>query len=327
MRLRMFASTATVALALALGTAPAALAQNTQSLTKKEAKKLLKQSEKDLKKAKKAGNRGDGDAAAEHASNFAQNMNRLNRGLSASHMSDHEMLDVAAKVDEATLRHKQVLEDLLAGDQLPEQARSHVADALAASLRGHDTATLAVLTRGQVNLDNGMLTNASARSAMRKNNALVKQAQRAQKRGDNATVGRSVDQFTANMGTINNAIEHGQVEQSDAISVFDRVNNNTRRHISKLEDLLGTVPEEAQAGIQRALDNSMRGRDMATQALQRSRAASIMAGRPGGAGSRGGFGGNSQGAGGGRPGGAGGGRPSGAGGGPPSGRPGGGPPN
>ena len=109
----------------------------------------------------------------------------------------------------------------------------------------------------------------------------MRQAERAQKRGDNATVGRSIDQLAANMGTINNAIEHGQVEQSDAISVFDRVNNNTSRHISKLEDLLGTVPEEAQAGIQRALDNSVRGRDMATQALQRSRAASIMTGRRG----------------------------------------------
>ena len=164
-----------------------------------------------------------------------------------------------------------------------------------------------------------MLNNQSAKAAMRKNNALVKQAERAQKRGDNATVGRSVDQFTANMGTINNAIEHGQVEQSDAISVFDRVNNNTSRHISKLEDLLGTVPEEAQAGIQRALDNSVRGRDMATQALQRSRAAGIMAGRRDTTGAPAGIGG--------RPSGAGGGRPSGVGGGPPSGRPGGGPPN
>jgi hypothetical protein len=309
-----------VALALALGTAPAALAQNTQSLTKKEAKKLLKQSEKDLKKAKKASKNGDGDAAAEHAGSYADNMNRLNRGLSASHMSDHDMLDVAAKVDEATLRHEQVLTDLLAGDQLPEQARSHVEDALAASLRGHDTATEAVLNRGQVDLPNGMLTDASARSAMRKNNALVKQAERAQERGDNATVGRSVDQLAANMGTINNAIETGAVEQSDAISVFDRVNNNTSRHISKLEDLLGTVPEEAQAGIQRALDNSVRGRDMATQALQRSRAAGIMTGRRGATGAPAGIGG--------RPSGAGGGRPSGVGGGPPSGRPGGGgPPN
>ncbi|MFB3154111.1 MAG: hypothetical protein ACE10I_06535, partial [Candidatus Acidiferrales bacterium] len=155
MRLRLFASTATVALALALGTAPAALAQNTQSLTKKEAKKLLKQSEKDLKKAKKAGNRGDSDTAAEHASSYADNMNRLNRGLSSSHMSDHDMLDVAAKVDEATSRHEQVLMDLLASGKLPAQAQSHVQDALAASLRGHDTATQAVLTRGQVDLPNG----------------------------------------------------------------------------------------------------------------------------------------------------------------------------
>ena len=311
MRLRLFASTATVALALALGTAPAALAQNTQSLTKKEAKKLLKQSQKDLKKTKKAGNRADGDAAAEHASNFAENMNRLNRGLSSSHMSDHDMLDVAAKVDEATLRHEAKLLEVL--DRVPDQAKPAIERALEQSRRGHDTATEAVLNRGQVDPPNGMLTDASTRSAMRKNNALVKQAERAQERGDNATVGRSVDQFTANMGTINNAIEHGQVEQSDAISVFDRVNNNTSRHISKLEDLLGTVPEEAQAGIQRALDNSVRGRDMATQALQRSRAAGIMAGRRDTTGAPTGIGGRPSGAG--------------AGGGPPSGRPGGGPPN
>jgi hypothetical protein len=126
-----------------------------------------------------------------------------------------------------------------------------------------------------------------------------------------------VEQYAANMDRIGSAIEEGQVDEFEATSVFDRVDRNTRRHSSKLEDLLGEVPESARPAIERALQESARGNQMATQALQRSRAASIQAGRPAGVGGGpGNAGGRSSGAGG---------RPSGVGGGPPNNRP--GPPN
>ena len=42
----------------------------------------------------------------------------------------------------------------------------------------------------------------------------------------------------------------------------------TSRHITQLESLLGTVPEQARPAIQRALSNSVRGHDAALAALR-----------------------------------------------------------
>jgi len=316
MKQGLLLGTVTVALALVAGTVPGALAQPSQALTKNEAKKLLKQSEKELKKADAASQRGENGKVAENASRYAENMQRLNESFPAGNMDDFDALEVAERVDKATLKHEATLLDVL--ERVPDQAKPAIERALAASRRGHDTATEAILRRGRVDLE-GVLTDGAARGAMEKNEALLKQAERAQKRGDNAAVSRSVEQYAGNMDAIGGAIEQGQVDESEAVSVFDRVDRNTRRHTSKLEDLLGEVPDSARPAIERALEKSARGNQMATQALQRSRAGGAQAGRPGS------FGG-------GRPGEIGGhagtgGPPGGAGGGPPSGHPGKGPPH
>lgn len=312
MKVRLLAGNAMVALALAI--AVTGVAQDSQPLSKKEAKKLLKQSKKDLKKADQASQRGEVQEAADRASRYAENMQRLNENFPTGNVDDFEALELAERVDKATLKHEATLLDVL--ERVPDHAKPAIERALEASRRGHDTATEAVLRRGQVDLE-GILTDRATRGAMKKNEALLRQAERAQQRGDNAAVSRNVEQYAANMDRIGRAIEQGQVDEFEAVSVFDRVDRNTRRHSSKLEGLLGEVPESARPAIERALQESARGNQMATQALQRSRAAGIQAGRPAGVGGGpGNAGGLSSGARG---------RPSGAGGGPPSNRP--GPPN
>ena len=92
------------------------------------------------------------------------------------------------------------------------------------------------------------------------------------------------------MGSINRAIEEGRIDSSEATSVFERVEWDTRRHISKLEDLQGEAPEQAQPGIERSLMESARGSQMATQSLQQSLAADVITGRRSPGGSFGGFG-------------------------------------
>lgn len=293
MKMQLLSATTAMALFLALGTAPAALAQNGEPLTKKEAEKLLKQSEQSLKEAQRASKRGEVGQAAEHSVRYTETMDRLNSGLSASNMdngmNDLEALDVAERVGEATLKHESTLLEVL--ERVPDQAKPAIERALEASLRGHETATEMVLNRGQVNLSEGVLTERGARDAMKKNEALLKHAERAQKRGDNAAVSRSVDQYAENMGSINLAIEQGRIDSSEAVSVLERVDWDTQRHISKLEGLKDDAPEQALAGIDRSLEESARGHQMATQSLQqRSHAADVITGRRSPGGSFGGFG-------------------------------------
>lgn len=313
MKVRWLVSTATVAVALALASSPIATAQTSQPLSKKEAKKILKQSEKSLDNARAANRRGDAAAAADYAARYTERMERLNRALANGTVDEGDALDVAARVDQATLKHVPVLEGVL--ERVLDQAKPAIERALQVSRRGHDTATEAILNRGRVSLSGGVLTDRAARAAMEKNEALLKHAQRARKRGDHATVRRSVEQYTANISSVGRAIEQGAVDESEAVSVLDRVSRNTRRHISVLEGLLGKVPEQARPAIDRALRVSQRGHQAATEALRRTPAAGVRTGRPGAAGSPTGVGG--------RPGGAGpasgkrGGRPGGKRGGPP----------
>ncbi len=74
MKMQLLSATTAMALFLALGTAPVALAQNGEPLTKKEAEKLLKQSEQSLKEAQRASKRGEVGQAAEHSVRYTETM-------------------------------------------------------------------------------------------------------------------------------------------------------------------------------------------------------------------------------------------------------------
>src|SRR3990172_1117846 len=160
MKISLLFGTTAVALLLALGAAPTTLALSNKPLSEKDTKKLLKASEKELKEARKASEQGKTEAAA-HAARFTENLDRINNALASDEVRENDALDVAARVDEATLKHIPVLEGLL--ETVPEQARPAIERALEASRRGHDTATEAILNHGQVSLPGGLLTDRTAR--------------------------------------------------------------------------------------------------------------------------------------------------------------------
>lgn len=308
-----------LAVALALSTGLMAAAQQEKGLSKKEASKALKEAGKALGQAQKSADRGDGEATAARAREYAALLQQLGRGMGANGGDELENLDVAMRVHEATLKHIPVLEGVLA--KVPDQAKPAIQRALEASLQGNTAASQAVLRNSGVEMAGQSLDDRSARAAMRKNEALVKLAEASSKRGDHATSRRAVEQYAGNISAVGNAVQSGHVNPSDAQSVYDRVSSNTMRHSSKLEELLGTVPEDARRGIETAIEASKRGHQEATAALQRSRAADMAAGR--GAGRPEGVGGGAPSGVGGAPSGVGGGPPSGVGG-PPSGTPAGG---
>jgi hypothetical protein len=278
---RISCGAATVLLVLAVGFASLATAASDRELTEKQANEYLKASDKALQKVEKAQQKGRLEEVKRSAEEYVRNLGRINEALARGTVRESEALDVASRVDEATLKHIAVLERVLG--KVPEQARPALERALQQSRTGNKVATEAILRRGKVEW-HGLLNDRIARQAMDRNEALVRLAVRARQRGDAETELRSIEQYADNTRRIAEAVERNAVDPSDAPAVFDRVSSSTSRHLNVLEGLLGQVPPEARSAIERAIANSQRGHRAATQAIARTPAAGVSAGRPGAAG-------------------------------------------
>ncbi len=277
-RYRVWA-TAALAVVLAVSLATPVIADDGGPLSEGDAKKALKRSAKSLKRAGNALEQDNPGLAAEHAARYAETMATLAGALENQGIQQGDLGDVIDRVDTATFKHETKLLELL--ETAPEQALAGLTKALEASRMGRQRANEALLRQGAVELPTAALDHRSARAANRANNALLRQAGRAEGRGDTATITSTVGLVAENTSRINQAIAAGAIDQRNAISVLERVNSNTRRQAAKLEGLLETVPEQAWPAIERAIEQSARGQQEASAALARSRAASTMAGYPG----------------------------------------------
>ncbi len=285
-RTRWFVLATAVVFALAV-----ALAAEELPLTEKAAQKAIKAQDKLLKAAEKAQQRGDTAGVERNVNDFAAQARTLQQRVESGQVNENDALDVAERVDQATLKHVAVLEGIFArfqcGTAEAHQGCRGIERALEVSRRGHDTATEAVLKHSEVNLGDESLNKRSTRRALERNEALLRHAERAQARGDNATVGRAAEQIAGNTEEINRAIENGQVDAGDAVSVLERVDAATSKHTAVLEGLLDRVPDQARPAIERAIEKSRHGNMAATEALARTRAGDVQAGRPADAGARG----------------------------------------
>jgi len=280
-----------LATALVFALAVSAVAQELP-LTEKAAQKSIRAQDKQLTAAEKAQQRGDDAAVERNLNEFATRARTLQQRVESGRVDEEDALDVAERVDQATLKHVAVLEGIFARFQCgtPEahQGCRGIERALEVSRRGHDTATQAVLKHAEVSLGDESLNKRSTRRALERNEALLRHAERAERRGDSATLGRAAEQLARNTEEINRAIENGQVNPDDAVSVLERVDTATSKHTAVLEGLLERVPDQARPAIERAIEKSRHGNMAATEALARNRAGDVQAGRPADAGARGG---------------------------------------
>ena len=277
MRRRIVSGASMFLLALAL--AGLSAVADTGRLDKGQVNSHLRASEKALKKLESAQQKNNMAEATAHARAYAQHLERAEQALAQRAVRESDVLDVADRVDEATLKHIPVLTRVL--NKVPAEARPAIEHALEVSRRGHQTATQAILSRGAVEWQ-GRLDDRTAREAMRRNEYLVRLAERSRRRGDAATERESIERYAANMGRINDALERDWLEPGDAGTVLERVRTNTQRHLSVLERLLGQVPEQARPALERAIASSQRGHQTATQAIAARPAAGVAAGRPSG---------------------------------------------
>ncbi len=250
---------------------------DTGRLDKGQAGKHLRASEKALKKLEAAQQKHNVAEITAHARAYAQHLERMQNALAQRAVRESDVLDVADRVDEATLKHTPVLTRVL--DKVPAEARPAIERALEVSRRGHQTATEAILSRGTAEWP-GRLNSRVASEAMHRNEFLVRLAERSRRRGDAATERNSIELYAANMERLADALDRGGLEPGEAGTVLERVQTSTQRHLSVLERLLDQVPEQARPALERAIANSQRGRQTATQAIAATPAAGVTAGRP-----------------------------------------------
>lgn len=131
----------------ALLMAPAAMASqqgtNDQStLTLKEVKQRLKQNQQYLKEAEKRGKAGDAAGMETALTNYDRSMEGLNTALSRGQFqgSPSQEEDAYNRVQTATSKHTQVLENLLKSGKIPSQAAPHIQHAIDVSQTGQQTA-------------------------------------------------------------------------------------------------------------------------------------------------------------------------------------------
>lgn len=240
-----------------------------ETLTGKSAKRLIKNSERCLKAAEKASGRGEVDAVLAQTLCYTDWIDHVVRAFENNKTRERDVLAVAERVDEATLKHVGVLERLLSA--VPETAQPAILHALTTSRRGHVEATFAILRRSETTaeLSGDMLTERAARDVLERSSLLLRHAERAQKWGDDEVLRRTTEQYAENIGAVSRLIEAGAVSTPDAESVFDLVNTHTTHHLGILRELIGKVPAEARPAIERALEVSQRGNRAATEALAR----------------------------------------------------------
>jgi hypothetical protein len=131
----------------ALLVAPAAMAsrQGTSdqaTLTLKKVKQQLKQNKQYLEEAQKRGKAGDAAGMETALTNYDRSMEGLNTALSKGQFqgSPSQQEDAYNRVQTATSKHTQVLQNLLKSGKIPQQAVPHIQHAIDVSQMGQQTA-------------------------------------------------------------------------------------------------------------------------------------------------------------------------------------------
>ncbi len=99
----------------------------------------------------------------------------------------------------------------------------------------------------------------------------LKDAQRAQGRGDHPGMERALEGYSRHMNKLEHGLNDGNVLHEEHEDVAAIVAEATSKHMSTLTDLYDKVPHQGQAGIDRALEASHRGHDTALENLSEKR--------------------------------------------------------
>jgi len=99
----------------------------------------------------------------------------------------------------------------------------------------------------------------------------LKDANRAQSRGDNPGMERALERYSSHMNKLESGLHDRNVLHDEHEDVAEVVAEATSKHMSTLKDLYEKVPPQGQAGIDRAYEVSQRGYTTALANLSEKR--------------------------------------------------------
>ena len=99
----------------------------------------------------------------------------------------------------------------------------------------------------------------------------LKDAKRAQSRGDNPGMERGLEGYSRHMNKLERGLHDRNVLHDEHEDVAEVVAEATSKHMSTLKDLYEKIPPQGQAGIDRAYEVSQRGYDTALENLSKDR--------------------------------------------------------
>jgi hypothetical protein len=201
---------------------------------------------------------GSSEAMNIAAKGYDGSIGMIMEQMDDSQNSAMDTADLSELVAENILRHLSILDEVY--DRVPDDAKTAIAKARESSMKGHENALLALASK-------------DSRKAMKINLAAMegKLEQARLKAGENdiEKVEEALAQFEefAKFGEEISAIAQGLGEDITAIN--DLVAKATSIHLEILAMVYEKVPEEAKGAIERAMENSAKGHEKATQAVEK----------------------------------------------------------
>jgi hypothetical protein len=127
------------------------------------------------------------------------------------------------------------------------------------------------------------VTLQQVKDRLKENKKFLDEARKRGKAGDARGLEVALENFNRSQEGLNRALSRGRFDGDvfEREEAFDRVEKATRKHGEVLADLLNKVPEAARPGIERAIENSKKGRETALERLSQAREQRVEAQRRG----------------------------------------------
>lgn len=183
-----------------------------------------------------------------------------------------ELTEALTAVERSTKKHVEVLTDLL--DKVPQEAKPSIEHAIAVSKRGRNIAVEAVeLARTSDPLKKASLHTRYAEKR-------VADIQTMLSKGKPEFVETMVKDYEGAIDGAMNEIYKAKAQGSNVSGALKVVERSTKKHTEALTSLLVKVPEQAKPAIAHAIEASKRGRNRATDVLNRIQRGELPIGKP-----------------------------------------------
>jgi len=223
-----------------------------------KAEKRLRIASERLAELKEMVGKGKSEYSDDLTEEYDNNLKEANEIAKTAQLLKEDKSKLTEVIALATSRHLAVLDEVI--EKVPDQAKEAIKSAKTASINGHINAL-----RGLSEDKPERAVEIFSQSAeARLNRAKAKAEQR-----DVQEVKDAVEEFEKLASFGNEISKIAQGLAKDTTTVEQLVARTTSHHLEVLGEIYENVPEQAKAAIEKAMENSAKGREAAVDALKK----------------------------------------------------------